>query len=63
MRETEHLCPCRACGASIVFLRTKARKLIPVNANTVNRDDDDFDPRRHTAHFATCPKAAEFRRR
>lgn len=61
-RETEHIAPCRGCGAPIVFLRTKTRKLIPVNADTVNRDDYDFDPSRHVSHFATCPQANEFRR-
>ena len=62
-REHEHIKQCRACDAPIVFLRTKKRKLIPVDAETVDHDDYQFDPKKHTAHFATCPEADKFRKR
>ena len=62
MRETEHISNCKSCRAEIVFLRTKARKLIPVNAETVERDEFQFDPKKHKAHFATCPDADDFRK-
>ncbi len=41
---------CRGCDADIVWLRTEAGKLMPI--------DGDGTP-----HFATCPKAAQFRRK
>jgi hypothetical protein len=62
MKEYEHINHCRSCDAEIVFLRTRNRKIIPVNADKVQHDDYYFDPSRHTAHFATCPDADDFRR-
>lgn len=69
-RETEHITACRSCGAAIIFLRgvkiddvTGKRKLVPVNAETVDRDDYDFDAKKHKAHFATCPDADQFRKK
>jgi hypothetical protein len=41
--------PCKGCGATIAWVKTAAGKMMPV--------DGDGTP-----HFATCPKAAEFRR-
>jgi len=41
--------PCRGCGQSVAWITTKAGKLMPV-------DDDG------TSHFATCPKAGQFRK-
>jgi len=54
---------CRACGALIIFLRTKAGKQAPVDAHSVEPTDVEFDPKKHATHFASCPKADEFRRR
>lgn len=62
IREHEHIKQCRACGRDIVFLRTKKGKLIPVNAETVNREDMQFEYGRHVAHFSDCPEADTFRR-
>jgi len=53
---------CRACRAAIVYLKTKTGKSMPVNAETVMAVDTVFDHTRHTSHFATCPKADEFRK-
>jgi len=61
---------CRACGKEIVFLRasrpnpkTGKRGLVPVNAETVNHDDYQFEAGRHVSHFADCPEADRFRSR
>lgn len=54
---------CDACSAAIIFLRTAAGNQIPVNAETVTRGDSIYDAKKHKAHFATCPKAEEFRKR
>ena len=40
---------CRGCGAGVYWIKTKAGKAMPV-------DPDG------TSHFATCPKAANFRK-
>lgn len=53
---------CRECSASIVFLKTAARKSIPVDAATVEDHDTEFDHRRHVSHFATCSKPERFRK-
>lgn len=60
--EHEHIQQCRSCGADIVFLRTKTRKMMPVDAATVRHDDYDFDYSRHKSHFATCENADEHRK-
>lgn len=69
MREQAHIAHCRSCQAEIVFLRSnrepkpgQKRSLMPVDAETVNTDDFQFDPARHTSHFATCPNAQQHRR-
>ncbi|MBI2801270.1 MAG: hypothetical protein HYX63_13495 [Gammaproteobacteria bacterium] len=61
-REHEHITQCRACGADVVFLRTKKMKLMPVDAATVAHDDYQFDDTKHVSHFATCPHADQYRR-
>jgi hypothetical protein len=55
-------CRHRDCGADIVFLVTKGGKNIPVNADTVWAEDDQFVYGRHVAHFTSCPGAEGFRR-
>jgi hypothetical protein len=54
---------CRSCQAPIVFFRTAAGLNIPIDARTVRPTDTEHDPKRHVAHFATCPNAAAHRRR
>lgn len=53
---------CRSCGAAIVFLRTRAGKRIPVNADTVAVGDCEFDHERHVSHFADCEQADRWRK-
>lgn len=54
---------CRACNAKIIWFKTDAGKNMPVDADTVEPDDEALDLSRHTSHFATCPKADQFRRK
>lgn len=50
------------CAQDIVWMQTSRGKTIPVNIDEVSGLDDVFDPKRHIAHFTTCPNADDFRR-
>lgn len=39
-----------------------AGKRMPVDADTVEPDDDEFDSGRHESHFASCSAANQHRR-
>ncbi len=52
---------CRGCGEYIVWLKTKNGKNMPVEPETVDHDDDEFDHTKHEAHWGNCPKADQFR--
>ena len=54
--------PCRECGAYIIFLPTASGKRMPVDAESVDEDDEEFEAKRHISHFATCSKPERFRR-
>jgi len=49
---------CRSCRARIVWLTTESGKKIPVDADTVEPDDQLFAWGRHITHFKTCPAPA-----
>jgi hypothetical protein len=53
---------CRSCNARIIFLETASGKRMPCEADSVEPDDQEFDPKRHESHFAKCPKADQHRR-
>ncbi len=53
---------CRSCRAQIIWFKTEAGKNMPVDADTVEPDDDELDLSRHISHFATCPQANHHRR-
>ena len=54
---------CRSCARSIVWMPTAKGKTMPVDAETVGRDDTEYDPAKgHISHFATCPDAQKFRK-
>jgi hypothetical protein len=63
---------CRSCDESIVWMRTDAGKNVPVNADSVDEADLDFNEVRqpmfdetkdHVSHFKTCPHAKQWSRR
>lgn len=56
------------CDEEIIFLRTKKRKLIPVNVRptdkkyrAVKHDEYDYRHGEHEPHHSTCPNVGEFR--
>lgn len=53
---------CRSCHANIIWFKTEAGKNMPVDADTVEADDDELDLSRHVSHFATCHNAAKHRK-
>ena len=60
---------CSACGADIVFVRTKSGKRMPVNVMPTdkrfrgpNAGELDYVHGEHQSHFATCVEADRFRR-
>jgi hypothetical protein len=54
---------CSSCRARIIWLKTDAGKNMPTDADTVEPEDDLFDPARHKSHFATCPNADQHRKK
>jgi hypothetical protein len=65
---------CRGCGADIIWTVTEQGNRMPVDARPekrlllMGRQRDDQAPiamarDTYMSHFATCPNAAEFRRR
>lgn len=54
---------CRSCRAQIIWFKTSAGKNMPVDADTVEPEDDELDLTRHVSHFSTCPQADQHRRK
>lgn len=67
---------CSSCGAAILFVRTRKRALMPIDANLPVENAVDADPTATfedlrdrlgadvvQAHFAQCPDADRHRRR
>lgn len=59
-------CRSKTCRADIVWLvdvkRDGSEFNVPVDASTVDADDDGLDRQKHTVHWETCPDADNFRR-
>ncbi len=53
---------CRSCNARIIFLPTASGKRMPVEADSVEPEDEWFDAERHESHFAKCHAADKHRR-
>ena len=53
---------CKSCHAKIIWFKTQAGKNMPVDADTVEADDQELDLSRHSSHVATCPNANKHRR-
>jgi len=55
---------CTSCSARIVFLENPdTGRTVPVDAETVDVDDQVYDSSRHTSHFRTCPNASKHSRK
>jgi hypothetical protein len=53
---------CKSCQARIIFLPTSGGTPMPVDADTVEHDDELFNAARHVSHFATCSDPAAHRK-
>lgn len=61
---------CKGCGAEIIWIKTEAGKHAPIDAGKrlfyLNNEDADnlqwLAFWGHEPHFATCPKADQFRK-
>lgn len=53
---------CRSCRARIIWFETTLGKKMPVDADTVEPEDEELDLKRHVSHFVTCPSANQHRR-
>jgi len=53
---------CSSCRARIIWFKTDAGRNMPVDADTVEPEDDEYTPPRHISHFATCPNSAQHRK-
>lgn len=61
-----HAVPCKGCGADIMFIRTHADKVTPVNAEVkkvwVLKPEGGWElVDGQESHFSTCPDANKFR--
>ena len=55
---------CKGCGADILWIKTKKNKSTPVDAQeiTIYVTGTQSVVRGHQPHWATCPKADNFRK-
>lgn len=49
------------CRAPIVFLKTEAGRMIPVNLEKLVDTDEFYAHGRHVPHHSTCPDVGTFR--
>lgn len=57
-------CHEQSCRARIVFLKNPASgKSVPVDADTVEPDDDEYVSARHVSHYKTCSAPDRFSKR
>jgi hypothetical protein len=61
-RHEDRIRRCRSCNARIIWLKTQAGKNMPVDADTVDHDETEFDPAKHVSHFSSCPNANQHRK-
>jgi hypothetical protein len=55
---------CKSCGAAVVWRRTEAGKPIPLNPRILSVVTDEGKVvRGREAHHATCPQAADYRKK
>lgn len=62
---TTRPCSEEGCGQHIAFLKTATGSSMPVDAESLDANDDEdteYDSTRHVAHWGTCAKPDQFRR-
>lgn len=45
---------CKSCRAQIIWLPTPEGRATPIDADTVEPDDEEYEHGRHVSHFTTC---------
>lgn len=55
-------CKSTSCNARIIWLKTAAGMNMPVDADSVEPDDELYDGARHISHWGTCPAAKQFKK-
>lgn len=63
LKPTRRIVRCRGCNARIIWFATHNNRRMPVDADTVEPQDDTLDLNKHISHFSTCPNAGDFRRK
>jgi transcriptional regulator of met regulon len=53
---------CLSCKARIIFLHTAAGKKIPIDADTVDEEDEVYEGAKHVVHWSTCDNPDRFRK-
>jgi hypothetical protein len=53
---------CKGCNAPIIWMDTEGKRRIPVDFEERFVGVKSFNNKTMIAHFATCPKAAKFRK-
>lgn len=53
---------CRTCNAQIIWMKTAKQNVMPVDADSVDPGDEEFDTTKHVSHFASCPNSDKHRR-
>jgi hypothetical protein len=53
---------CRSCRTRIIWFKTEAGKNMPVDADSVEPDDQELDLEKHVVHWATCPNSNQHRK-
>ena len=53
---------CRTCNARIIFLPTDTGKRMPIDADSVEAEDEEYQRGKHVSHFSTCTNSAAHRR-
>ena len=56
-------CTSPLCRKQIIWLRTEAGRNMPVDADTVEPEDEIFESGKHISHWATCSDAGHFRKK
>lgn len=62
-RHERRIVRCRSCQARIIFLDTSAGRKMPVDADTVDDEDEEYEHGKHVSHFSTCTNPGAHRRR
>lgn len=55
-------CKSTGCNARIIWLKTESGKNMPVDADSVEAEDEIYEHGRHISHWGTCKAPQPFRK-